>query len=86
MAIEEIQKTAEPPYTVSLYDVDFKNEEIKKIYKDAGWKVISFGSRENVDFLNKVYEEIYKCNLFVCSDYTSALFYAIFLKKSKIYE
>tara|TARA_A100001011_G_scaffold393858_1_gene484800 strand:- start:935 stop:1864 length:930 start_codon:yes stop_codon:yes gene_type:complete len=85
LAIEEIQKTAEPPYTVSLYDVDFKNEEIKKIYKDAGWKVISFGSRENVDFLNKVYEEIYKCNLFVCSDYTSALFYAIFLKKKVRY-
>tara|TARA_B100000780_G_scaffold7681_1_gene5661 strand:- start:215 stop:1144 length:930 start_codon:yes stop_codon:yes gene_type:complete len=79
--IEELIKTAEPPFTVSLYYVDYEDEEVRKIYQSYGWKVVSFGNRDDKKFLTNVYHEIMKNNLFVCTDISSALLYAIFLKK-----
>ena len=56
-AIEELKKTGEAPFTVSLYYEDYKNIEIRKIYESNGWNMVTFGDRNNKSFLYSVYNE-----------------------------
>lgn len=81
-SIKEIENTSEGPFTVSLYYKDFNNSKIRNIYLDNNWDIVSFGNRSSRDFLFKLYNVLIKKKNFVTTDYTSAFFYAMFLKKN----
>ena len=80
-SIKEIENTSEGPFTVSLYYTDFYNSKIRNIYQENNWDIVCFGNRNSKDFLFKLYNELASKKNFVTTDYTSAFFYAMFLKK-----
>ena len=80
-AIKEIENTSEGPFTVSLYYTDLNDPNIRNIYLENNWNIVSFGNRNSKDFLYKMYNEIVSKKNFVTTDYTSGFFYAMFLKK-----
>jgi len=77
--ILEIENFFEPPFSVSLY-YDDANDKIIKLYKDRNWKIITFGHRENENFLNKFIENVIKAKTVVFSEVSTGLFYSMFLK------
>lgn len=43
--IEEIKETEPGPVTMSLYYTEYERPEIRRVYEDAGFRIISFGKR-----------------------------------------
>ena len=77
-------KNFPPPYTVSLFFIDFKTET-KNLYLDKGWKTFTAGDRINLNFLNGVYDQISKHKHCIVTEIGSALFYSLFLNKKCSY-
>lgn len=78
--IEETQKLFPGPYTVSIYHADLDKDLSE--FKKKNWKIVSFGKRSDVNFLQKNYEEISKNQNVVCTSINTVFFYASFLKKN----
>jgi len=76
-----IEKKFPKPYTVCLFYTDYTNQNIK-FYKKRNWNVVSCGNRSNNYFLEYLYKFIKGHKHIVCTDFTSALFYGMFLKKN----
>ncbi len=76
--ILEIEKNFTPPFVVSLYYDDLK-EDIIKLYKNKGWKIINFGDRENINFLNNFINKVSKFKTVVFSEISTGLFYSMYL-------
>lgn len=43
--IEEIRDTEEGPVTMSLYYTEYNRPEVRRVYEDAGFRVLCFGER-----------------------------------------
>ena len=78
--IEETQKLFPGPYTVSIYYADLYKDLSE--FKKKNWKIVSFGRRSDVNFLQKNYEEILKNQNVVCTSINTVFFYAFFFKKN----
>lgn len=78
--IEMTEKKFKGPYTVCVYFVDLKKDW--SIYKQRGWKVISFGDRYEKNFLNGVYKNIKLSKNIVVTSVDTVAFYSMFLKKN----
>ena len=78
--IEETEKLLPGPYTVSIYYADL-NKDLSE-FKKKNWKIVSFGKRSDINFLQKNYAEIIKNENVVCTSINTVFFYASFLKKN----
>ena len=78
--IEMTEKKFKGPYTVCVYFVDLKKDW--SIYKQRGWKVISFGDRYEKNFLYGVYKYIKSSKNIVVTSIDTVAFYSMFLKKN----
>lgn len=76
-----INKKFPGPYTVCLFYTDYTSQNIK-FYKNKGWRVVCCGERSNNYFLYNLYEYLISHKNIVCTDFTSALLYGMFLKKN----
>ena len=78
--VNHIEKNYKGPYTVCLFYTDYKKKKIN-FYKKRGWKVVCCGSRSNNFFLFNVHKILSEHESVICTDFTSALIYAMYLKK-----
>jgi hypothetical protein len=75
--IKNVEKYNSPPYTVSIIEDDY--QDLYKFYKRKDWKIFTAGDRYNKFFLINIYKILSKNSHAVFSDFTSALYYAMFL-------
>jgi hypothetical protein len=75
--IKNVEKYNEPPYTASIIQDDY--QEISKFYKKKNWKIFSAGNRYDKLFLINIYKIISKHRYAVFCEFTSALYYSMFL-------
>lgn len=78
--IRKVKRISSGPYTACFYYRDLKKENIMP-YKKNGWKIISCVNRNDNQSLFKLFHEINKNDKIICSEFTTALFYAMYLKK-----
>tara|TARA_B100000674_G_scaffold494643_1_gene519737 strand:- start:723 stop:1610 length:888 start_codon:yes stop_codon:yes gene_type:complete len=78
--IQETEKILPGPYTVSIYYADL-NKDLS-VFKKKNWKIVSFGKRSDVNFLQKNYDELMKNENVVCTSINTIFFYASFLRKN----
>jgi len=77
-----IESKYPPPYTVSLFFLEPKFDEIKRYYIECGWRVFCAGSRSSEHFLNEVWSAIESNENVVSNDLSTSLFYAAYRGKS----
>jgi len=80
LLIEKTEKILPGPYTVSIYHADLKKD--LSAFLEKNWKIVSFGKRSDINFLQKNYEEILKNENVVCTSINTVFFYASFLRKN----
>lgn len=79
--IREVESKCPPPYTVSVFYQDLQ-KEVVNLYRDAGWKIVSFGTRADDQFLYRQLKEIARHEHVVGNLLQTALWYGGFLGKS----
>jgi hypothetical protein len=75
--IKNVEKYNSPPYTASIIKDDY--QDLYKFYKRKNWKIFTAGDRYSKFFLVNIYKILSKNSHAVFSDFTSALYYAMFL-------
>lgn len=81
--IEEIHAVEDGPVTMCLYYVEYERPEIRKVYEDAGFRVISHGQRGTKwqgttnDFLRRQIRELRTHRRVASNRLTTAVFYGI---------
>jgi hypothetical protein len=78
--VASVEQVCEPPYTVSVSYQDL-NRSGTKVYRDAGWRVVSFGQRNQPSFLVELAFEIVRHESVVGNLMQSALMYGALLKR-----
>tara|TARA_Y100000590_G_scaffold371499_1_gene433939 strand:- start:1243 stop:2133 length:891 start_codon:yes stop_codon:yes gene_type:complete len=78
--INKIENYFTPPFSVSLYNEDL-NTNITSLYKNKNWRIVTFGKRENIDFMEKFLFEVIKYKTIVFSEVSTGFFYSMFLQK-----
>jgi hypothetical protein len=73
--IEEVEASEEPPYTVALFYLDLAQAEVRIPYERAGWRITSFGTREEDLFLYRVISEMSRHRTVVANGISTALWY-----------
>jgi hypothetical protein len=79
--IEKVCAENPPPFTISLPQHDLANASMLATFKDAGFRVVSFGSRSNRHFLCGLLKELRAHSTVVTNCPSSALFYGLALGK-----
>jgi hypothetical protein len=75
--IAEVEATEEPPYTVALYYLELA--EVRRNYEEAGWRLISFGSRDDDLFIYRLIAEMAQQRTVVANGISTALWYGAHL-------
>ena len=78
--VDKVEREFNGPYTISVYYTDL-NKDLS-IFKEKGWRIISFGNRKSKKFLIKQYIEICKSKNVVCTTLSGSFLHAVFLKKN----
>ncbi|MDA7636468.1 hypothetical protein N8679_02260 [Candidatus Pelagibacter sp.] len=84
--INDVQSDFEGPYTVCFYYYDLNKKDID-LYKKKNWKVVCC-VRGKADKLSlfRLYREISKNEYIISGEFSSALFYGMYLrKKTRVY-
>jgi hypothetical protein len=72
--IKLVESSFPPPFTASIYNQD-QDHPRTKIYRDAGWRLVSFGSRHSQMFLYRQAVELAVHEFVVGNMVQTALFY-----------
>jgi hypothetical protein len=81
--IEEIREVEPGPVTVCLYWLEYRDEEIRRLYESAGFRVITHGFRghnyrgADLDFLNRQLAELRAHERVASNRLSTAIFYGI---------
>ena len=81
--IEQVQAVEQGPVTACLYYVEYDDPEIRGLYEDSGFRVITHGRRgqqwQGTDrfFLFRQLDELHKHRRVVSNRLTTALFYGV---------
>lgn len=79
--IRKVKKVSSGPYTVCFYYRDFIKKNILP-YKKKGWKIVCCVRRRNdIKSLYRLYNEIVNHKSIIVSEFTTALFYSMYLKR-----
>jgi len=79
--IKKVEKISPGPYTACFYYYDF-NKKNTFIYKKKNWRIICcVKSRTDKNSLYRLYDEINNHKSIICAEFTTALFYSMYLKK-----
>ena len=84
--IESVEKDFKGPFTVCFYYYDLNEKDIE-IYKKKSWRIVCcVRGRTDKFSLIRLYKEINKHNTVVSGEFSTSLFYGMYLKKNtKIY-
>lgn len=77
--IAALEEEEEPPFSVSVFFADLKRPEVVNPFRDAGWRVISFGGRDEEAFLRRLYTEVANHRAVVADRVGTAIWYAAYL-------
>jgi|TARA_B110000483_G_scaffold240466_1_gene321130 hypothetical protein len=84
LLLRKIKKHYPAPHKISLFYKDYNTKNIN-YYKNQGFKVITFGSRNNTNHLSKLYKTLNEIECFITDYVGSPFFYALYLKtKTKL--
>lgn len=81
--IEEIKATEDGPVTACLYWIEFEDEGVRRVYEEAGFRVICHGTRgatrhtANTGFLHSQYAELTQHRRVISNRLTTAVLYGI---------
>lgn len=79
--IRKVEKVSSSPYTVCFYYRDFTQKNILP-YKKKGWKIICcVRGRNDIKSLYRLYNQIINHRTIIVSEFTTALFYSMYLKR-----
>ena len=79
--IRKVEKVSSGPYTVCFYYRDFTKKNILP-YKKKGWKIVCcVRKRNDIKSLYRLYNEIVNHKSIIVSEFTTALFYSMYLKR-----
>jgi hypothetical protein len=79
--IAKVKKISPGPYTACFYYYDFTKKNTL-IYTKNNWRVVCcVKNKTDKDSLYRLYDEINNHKSIVCSEFTTALFYSMYLKK-----
>ena len=81
LLIKDVEESFNGPYTVCFYYYDLNEEDIKK-YKQKKWKVVCCvrGKTDKYSLI-RLYREINKNETVVSGEFSTSLFYGMYLKK-----
>jgi hypothetical protein len=74
--VDELREREAGPVTVCLYWREHEVPEIRRRYEDAGFRVITHGSRDDPQFLHRQREELLRHRRAVTNRVSTAIFYA----------
>lgn len=81
--IEDIKATESGPVTICLYEIEFADEQIRGLYRDAGFRVICHGARGtywrggDTEFLQRQLSELRRHQRVASNRLSTAIFYGI---------
>ena len=78
--LRKIKKYYPAPHKISLFYKYYNNKNIN-YYKNQGFEVLTFGSRNNTNHLSKLYKTLNEIECFITDYVGSPFFYALYLKK-----
>jgi hypothetical protein len=78
--VASVEEECEPPYTVSVTYQDV-NRAGTQVFRNAGWRVVSFGQRSHPTFLVELALEIVRHEAVISNVMQSALMYGALLKR-----
>jgi len=78
--VASVEEECEPPYTVSVSYQDL-NRAGTQVFRNAGWRVVSFGQRSQPTFLVELALEIVRHEAVISNVMQSALMYGALLKR-----
>jgi hypothetical protein len=76
--VDAVESATPGPYTVSIYYRDLDRPETQ-VYRDAGWKVISFGARTDPEFLRRFIDHVVRREHVVSNMVQTAIWYGAYL-------
>jgi hypothetical protein len=77
--IAEVEATETGPFTVALFYVDMSRAEVVSPYEKAGWRIVSFGRRDENMFVYRVITEMVRHRSVVSDQVGTAIWYAAHL-------
>jgi hypothetical protein len=80
--IAEVSAQFPPPYTVSIYYQDLDGP--LDLYREAGWRITSFGSRANARFLPSLVAEIAAHEVVVANMMQTSVWYGALLGRRSV--
>ena len=78
--VAAVERECEPPFTASIYYQDWDGPRTE-VYRDAGWRVVSFGPRYRPTFLLQLAMEIAAHQTVVSNLVQSAVMYSALLER-----
>ncbi len=71
-----VEETEPGPYTASIFYQDLVRPGYRKIFDDAGWRVVSFGSRDDPLFLFRLHAEVLSHQVVIADQLGTSIWYA----------
>ena len=79
--IAEVEESEDGPFAVALFYVDMSRREVTDPYHRAGWRIVSFGRRDDNLFIYRVIAEMVRYRTVVSDHLSTATWYAAHLGK-----
>ena len=79
--IRDTEANEPGPYTASVFYQDLTNPNYAEPFRDAGWRIITFGSRADPNFMTRLIIELTAHAAVVSDTACSAIWYAAHLNK-----
>jgi hypothetical protein len=77
--ITEVEATEEGPFSVALFYIDLARDEVRHPYEEAGWRVVSFGRRDQDLYLYRIITEMLHHQTLISDDLSTAIWYGAHL-------
>lgn len=74
--IEHVEATEPAPYTASIFYQDFERPGYREAFEYAGWRVVSFGKRNDPLFLFRLHAEILSHEAVIADQLGTSIWYA----------
>ena len=80
--IRGVEEREEAPFTVSIFSSDLDRPDVVRPFQEAGWRVVSFGRRDDPAFLFRLYAEILTHRTVLADRVGSGIWYGAYLGRS----
>lgn len=77
--IDQVERNEQGPFTVSVFYQDLDRDDVMAPYRAAGWRMVSFGSRDDPQFMARLILEMQAHHTLVSDTVCSPVWYAAHL-------